>query len=109
MEVLKDGTVVAQWFTYDKNGRQMWIQGTGSIENGILTVNNLYTTSGTAYGPGFDQDNVMQTPWGTFTMEFLSCGEATLKYNSTAGFGSGTLNMAKLTILMGNPCEDTAG
>lgn len=105
LEVLKDGTVVLQWFTFDKNGGQMWIQGTGSIENNILTANNLFTTSGTAYGSGFNQEDVVQTPWGSLTMEFLSCSEVTLKYSSTAGFGSGTLNMSRLTSLMGIPCE----
>ncbi len=106
LEVLKDGTVVVQWFTYDKNGGQMWIQGSGTIENNILTVSNLYTTSGTAYGSGFDPNNITQTPWGTLAMEFTSCGEAILNYNSSAGFGSGTLNMIKLTKLMGIPCEE---
>lgn len=106
LEVLKNGSVIVQWFTFDKAGKQMWVQGTGTITAGVLTVNNLFTTAGTAYGAGFDPQDVTQIPWGTLTMEFMSCSEVTLKYNSSAGFGSGTLNMTKLTRLMGIPCED---
>jgi len=104
LEVLKNGTVIVQWFTFDKNGGQMWIQGTGTITGGILTVDNLFTTGGTSYGSGFDADDVKQIPWGTLTMEFTSCGEAVVNYISSAGFGSGSLNMSRLTSLWGIPC-----
>jgi hypothetical protein len=105
IQVLKNGTVVIQWFTYNETGEQMWLQGTGSIVDGTLTVDNLFSTAGTAYGSGFNPDDIKVLPWGTLTMEFLSCSMATLKYNSTAGFGSGTLNMTRLSSLMGIPCE----
>jgi hypothetical protein len=109
IQVLQNGTVVIQWFTYNETGEQMWVQGTGTIVDGTLTVDNLFTTAGTAYGSGFNPDDINVLPWGTLTMEFLSCSMATLKYNSTAGFGAGTLNMVRLSSLMGIPCEDSGG
>jgi hypothetical protein len=104
LEILQNETVIVQWFTFDEAGGQMWIQGTGTISGKILTVDNLFTTEGTSYGTGFNPDDVVKTPWGTLTMEFNSCGEAVVKYDSSTGFGSGTLNMSRLTNLLGIPC-----
>jgi hypothetical protein len=106
LEVLENGTAVVQWFTYDSEGNQMWIQGTGTFDGNKLTVENLYTTQGTQWGALFDPAAIVQTPWGSLTMEFTGCGVATVMYNSTAGFGAGTLNMQRVTNLMGIPCEE---
>lgn len=104
LEVLKNGTAVVQWFTYDHDGKQMWIQGTGTFDGDTLTVNDLFTTQGTHWGSGFDPNAITTAAWGTLTMEFTGCGQARLDYVSTAGFGSGTLNMVRLTNLMGITC-----
>jgi hypothetical protein len=106
LQVLKDGTVLAQWFTFDKEGNQMWVQGTGTIVDGVLVIDELYTTSGTAYGTGFNPEDVTRNTWGTLRMEFTSCDTAVVNYESSAGFGSGTLNMTRITNLMGIPCEE---
>ena len=106
IEVLEDGTALVQWFTYDSEGGQMWIQGTGTFNGNTLMVNNLYTTSGTGWGSLFDANDISLDDWGSLTMEFSSCGVATVMYQSTAGFGNGTLNMQRITNLMGIPCED---
>jgi len=105
VEVLTDGSAVVQWFTYDQNGKQFWIQGTGNFNGSVLTVDNLFSTSGKAWGSGFGSGPVMQDPWGTLTMDFTACDAATVNYDSSAGFGSGTLNMVRLTSLMGIPCS----
>jgi len=105
LEVLADGSAVVQWFTYDQNGNQFWIQGTGTFNGMVLTVNDLFSTSGASWGSAFDPADVVSTAWGTLTMNFTTCDAATMDYNSTAGFGSGTLNMVRLTSLMGIPCS----
>ena len=84
----------------------MWIQGTGTFDGDTLTADNLYTTSGAAWGINFDPNDVMLPPWGSLTIEFSSCGQAKLTYTSTAGFGEGMLNLQRLTELMGIPCQD---
>ncbi len=104
VQVLTNGLVVVMWFTYDKNGNQMWMQGTGSIVGNTLTIDNLTTTTGTKWGSGFDSASTVAMPWGKLTIVFSGCGQATLSYMSTAGFGNGTLNMIRLTNLMGLTC-----
>ena len=39
-------------------------------------------------------------------MEFTGCGVAVVNYDSSAGFGVGTLNMVRLTNLMGITCVE---
>lgn len=106
LQVADNGTVVVQWFTYNAQGEQMWIQGTGAFDGDTLQVNNLFTTSGTFWGPDFDPDKVQRMPWGSLTMTFTGCGTASLNYISTAGFGTGQLDMERLTNLMGIPCQE---
>ena len=103
LEVLKNGSAVVQWFTYNQGGQQMWIQGTGTFNGDTLTVNDLFTTSGARWGDNFDPDDVDMADWGTLTMEFDGCGEAEVNYTSQA-FGSGSLDMVRLTNLMGIDC-----
>lgn len=81
------------------------VAGYREFDGNTLTVGNLYTATGTAWGSGFDADDVTITTWGAVEMVFNSCGSATVTYNSVTGFGSGTLNMQRITNLMGIPCE----
>ncbi|MFC1720209.1 hypothetical protein ACFL00_03610 [Pseudomonadota bacterium] len=106
LEVLEDGSAVVQWFTYDDEGGQMWIQGTGTFDGQTLTVDNLFTTGGTVWGGLYDPGAIVVTSWGSLTMTFTGCGTATVDYQSTAGFGSGTLNMQRITKLMGIDCTE---
>ena len=106
VQVLTNGVVVGMWFTYDKSGRQMWMQGTGTIDGNTITIDNLSTTAGTIWGAGFDSNDTTTLPWGSLTMVFNGCGEVAVNYVSTAGFGSGTLNMIRVTNLMGLNCTE---
>ncbi|MEJ8568646.1 hypothetical protein [Elongatibacter sediminis] len=104
LQVLEDGRALVQWFTYDGSGNQMWIQGIGSFDGTTLTVEDLFTTSGTNWGPAFDAADVTSADWGRLVLTFTGCGEVRLDYESSAGFGSGTLNMVRLSNLMGLTC-----
>jgi len=105
-QVLDNGKALVQWFTYDDMGEQMWLQGIGEFDGNTLTVDNLYTAAGTAWGNAFDAGDITTTTWGSLQMVFNNCGSTTVTYDSVIGFGSGVLNMQRLTNLMGIPCED---
>ena len=106
LEVLTNGQGLVQWFTYDLSGNPMWVQGIGLITGSTLTVDSLFTTSGTRWGNGFDSDAVNFRDWGSLKMVFDGCDSAQVDYESTAGFGSGTLNMQRLTRLLGITCSE---
>lgn len=104
LQVLVDGTVVVQWFTYDFEGNQMWIQGTGMIENDVLTVTNLFRASGPSWGLDFDPGALVTEPWGELTMTFSGCDAAAFTYDS-AQFGTGSRAMIRLTVPAGMECD----
>ncbi len=96
---------MVQWFTYDDKGNQFWIQGVGSIDGKTITVKEAFFTRGTAYGSGFDPDDVERVDWGTVTIVFDSCTRGSASYESLLPeFGSGTQDLRRITSLDGLAC-----
>jgi hypothetical protein len=63
------------------------------------------TTSGGIFGPDFDPDLVEYKPWGTLELN-LDCTGGTATYTSSEeGFGSGTLNVVRLTSIDQLGCQ----
>jgi hypothetical protein len=97
IEVLINGQVVIYWFSYDPEGNRRWFFGVGEIRDGKLIFDNMQTSSGGIFGEDFDPQTVQFTPWGRLEMD-LNCSSGTATYSSTeAGFGSGSLNVQRLT------------
>jgi hypothetical protein len=106
LEVLLDGNVVVYWYSYGPDGHRRWFFDVGSIENGRLVFNNLRSTRGGVFGPDFDPDAVQRLPWGTLELD-IDCDGGTATYDSSEeGFGSGTLNLVRLTSIDGLTCPD---
>jgi len=104
IEVLIDGRVVVFWFSYDPEGNRRWFFGEGEILDGKLVFDNMETTSGGVFGPDFDPDTVEYKPWGSLELD-LNCNNGTATYSSTEdGFGSGTLNVERLTHIDSLEC-----
>lgn len=90
-------TIFISWFTY-RNGQQMWLVGSADLTPGETTVNDIPLTlaNGTGFGPDFDPGEVVRTPWGTLTLSYTDCNNATVSYTSTTGDGSGTIALQRL-------------
>jgi hypothetical protein len=99
LEVLDNGQAVVYWFSYDPEGKRRWFFGIGEIQEGKLIFADMQTSSGGIFGAGFDPLQVEFTPWGSLELD-LDCQSGTATYNSTEpGFGSGTLNLRRLTSI----------
>jgi len=97
VEVLIDDRVVVYWFSYDPQGHRRWFFGLGEIRAGKLVFDDMQSTSGGIFGPEFDPESVVFQPWGSLELD-LNCDGGTATYSSTEeGFGSGTLNVVRLT------------
>jgi len=97
VEVLIDGQVLVYWFSYDPQGNRRWFFGLGEIREGKLVFDDIQTTSGAVFGPEFDPQSVVYKPWGSLELN-LNCHGGTATYSSTEeGFGSGTLNVVRLS------------
>lgn len=108
LEILENDRAQMYWFTYDEQGNQRWLIGTGELvtENGstIAVFPGLIATRGGRFGPDFDPDEVELENVGTATMAFFGCDEALFTYQA---FGQGeTLPMTRLSRTMGVDCAE---
>jgi hypothetical protein len=105
LQIINETLAVIFWFTYDKNGNQVWIISTSGVINGSkITFDDLITTRGGKFGPEYDPDDVELVPWGTLEFEFIGCNNAIATYNGPAAFGSGALNVIRLSSIWGIDC-----
>jgi len=105
LQILDDSQAVAFWFSYDKNGNQFWMFGVGDIEGSKITFSNLQSARGGKFGPDFNPEDVEFPHWGTLEFDFSSCDAASVEYSGPSEFGTGTLDVTRLTILWGLDCQ----
>ncbi|MGB5292522.1 MAG: hypothetical protein WBN41_13855 [Lysobacterales bacterium] len=100
IDVARDGIVAVSYYTYDKQGRQMWIIGAGTVDGNVFNVDFEITDGGT-YGVGFDPALVNHYPWGTGKFTFSSCyaGKAEITPNEiySAEFEDLVIYLSRLT------------
>ena len=104
---LPDGQVLVIFFTYDLNGDQQWVLGIGQSDGFSVTMDAVYASGNSSWGSGFNPDEVVLTPWGTFELNWSECGGVQFIYNSTvSGYGSATRDYSRLSSLWGANCPD---
>ncbi len=98
---LDRGEAAVTWFSYDPDGNQYWMIGTGALdEDRRLFLPELYAT----HGSPLDPEGTEQFHWGTLTLD-LSCDGGMAEYDSVLPeFGSGTFDLSRLTALDGVDC-----
>ena len=109
LEPLPDGRTLVYWFTYDANGEQAWTVGEASESGTRLMVESNLRPTGARFGAAFDPGQVQVARWGRLEIEFSSCNDGIARYaSSDAAFGNGTLHAARLSLLAGSVCIDSA-
>lgn len=106
LQWLVNGRLGLLWFTYTPSGEQVYIFGSGDLVEGSNEVRfqQLNITRGGRFGAAFNPDQVERTPWGELSLT-LECDQGTLNYTSSLpGYGSGQLNLERLTELAGLSC-----
>lgn len=100
IDVAKDGLVVVSYYTYDKQGRQMWVIGNGTANGNVFEI-SFEITDGATYGVDFDPLMVNRYPWGTGKFTFSSCfaGQAEITPNEdfSGEFEALTIYISRLT------------
>jgi hypothetical protein len=106
LEVLADMRALVYWFSFDSQGARRWFFGTALIDGDRLVFDELHTTAGGVFGPGFDPTAVTLAPWGSLELD-LTCAAGTARFAPTeAGFPAGTLDLVRLTQLGDRDCVD---
>lgn len=95
------------WFTYDTDGFQMWLVGNVVLEGSTSVTIPVVVTNGPKFGQDYDMADLNRQTWGTLTLTFPDCNTALLSYASSVdGFGSGAINLVRLTNLTQVRCTD---
>lgn len=108
INVLDDQRMVIFWYTYDNNGNQLWLVGSGSFENDVATL-DVVSTRDALFPPNFDADDVERADWGTFEISFEGCDQAQFQWNPNAGTGftAGSMPMTRLARNAGLACDES--
>lgn len=98
--------MIVYWYDFWQ-GEQLWLTGVGSFEWGdhTLTLELLGAPSPVA-GADFQTppDREAFVPWGTVTIEFSSCSEGEVSYDSPSQ-GSGVIEITRLSLPVGDSCD----
>jgi len=94
------------WFTFDRNGRQLFLFGTGEISGNTATIPTSYSFGG-GFLPDGRPENVQLLPYGTVSFNFNGCntGNVTYQTNVLNLPTSGTFNLSRLTSISDQSCS----
>ena len=104
IEVLPANRFLAAWMAFDPSGAQAWFQGTGTYSADTATITDVVQPSGGRWIPDFDASRVVRNAWGTLTFTFTDCNRGRVAFSSVAGFGSGSMQLTRLTMPVGLAC-----
>ena len=105
IEILPGNQIFAAWLTFDPTGtQQAWIVGLGSYSGDTASIPNVAQPGGGAWGPAFDESKLIRNYWGSLIFTFTDCNHGRVDYSSVAGYGSGSMNLARLTQPSGLQC-----
>jgi len=106
LEILADHRALVYWFSFDSEGQRRWFFGTGQIAGDSFLFEDIHSTSGGVFGPAYDPQSVVLSPWGSLRLD-LGCDNGAASFEPVeAGFPAGRLELVRLTRLQGPPCED---
>lgn len=102
-----DNMIFVSWFTFDKDGKQLWMVGNISYELGDAAVQvPLEVVSGGAF---LGNKVATRTPAGSISLTVKSCNEIEMGYNlSNIGLGQGSDTLVRIASLeiAGYVCAD---
>ena len=93
---------VVTWFTYPpagEQGEQAWMIGSGSAGDGRIAISEMLRPRGAMFGPGFDPADVVREPWGSLEIVFHGCDRATASWEGPPAFGSGSMELVRLSSI----------
>jgi Kelch motif protein len=107
VEELPDGRTQVYWFTYDARGEQAWTIGVSPTSGANMTITDNLRPVGAHFGTAFNPADVRRESWGRLELDLTGCLQGGASYSSTqAGFGSGTLRPARITVPAAAVCVE---
>jgi hypothetical protein len=105
LEVLPDNRLQALWFAFNPEGNQQsWFGGVGTYSGNTATITDVALPVGGRWIPDFNPDAIVRKPWGTLKFTFIDCNHGKVDFSSVLGYGSGSMNLLRLTMPAGLSC-----
>jgi hypothetical protein len=105
VEVLPDNRFLAAWFTFNPAGtQQSWLLGVGTYAGDTATIANVIQPTGGSWIPNFDPSRIVKNAWGTLKFTFADCNHGKVEFSSSSEYGSGSMNLTRLTQPAGLTC-----
>ena len=102
--VPRPGHAIVVWNVYDLEGAPLILVADGEIVDRSI-VAPVYAPRGMKFGE-FDSADLEVPVWGHIEIEFSSCVEGTLRWETQAeGFESGEMDIVRLAFIEGAPCD----
>ena len=101
---MNDEQMAVSFYGYKNNSERLWLIGayTGQVEFGQSLVMDMAFATGGSFG-GFSPEEITETEWGTLTINFNDCRNATATLDGIDG--QQTMSMLKLAGLQGSELE----
>jgi hypothetical protein len=107
LEILPGNSAFLGWFTFNPAGtQQVWFGGVGSYDSHsqTITFSAVDQPTGGRWIPKFDPAKIVHNPWGSMVLTFTDCNHGRVDFNSTSGYGIGSMNLVRLTQPAGTSC-----
>ncbi|HJU24440.1 MAG TPA: kelch repeat-containing protein [Casimicrobiaceae bacterium] len=105
VEVLSGNRFQAAWFAFDPSGKQQaWFNGVGTYVGNTATISDVVLPTGGRFIPNFNASSVVRDRWGSLVFTFTDCNHGRVDFSSVDGYGSGSMNIARLTQPAGLAC-----
>lgn len=92
-----DFTTLIVWTTFDAEGNQVWVYGTGELENGKSVMVETYINRNEGHSPEGEFTPSEAEHWGWMDVDMSSCLEGTFTFQSDfPEFGSGQFPIKRL-------------
>ena len=106
LEDLPGSEFLAAWFTFNPAGtQQSWFLGVGTYYSGRATITSVLQPTGGRWIPNFDPTKIVNNAWGSLTFTFTDCDHGKVDFNSTLGYGTGSMSLTRLTQPAGFACS----
>ena len=106
LEVLRDSTLLAEWFTYAPDNGQAWIIAMGPIDGNTAVLQGYQAVGpGGKFFPNFDPSGVQKQVWGTLKFTFTDCNNGSVAWQPVGqGYVAGSMSIQRLTQPAGLVC-----
>ena len=108
VQMIPDERALVTWFTYPpegETGEQAWLIGSGITVDNRIVITEMQRPAGATFGSGFDPEMVVRENWGSLEIAFEDCNTATASWVGPTAFGSGSMDLIRLSSIDDVECD----